>query len=81
MATRYVYEKTIRVEVDVLDEGEMWEGEPTRFATPTEQEESAAEYRDDAVSVFAEEEAPWVRVEDRDWRLVERKPLPRAPDG
>jgi hypothetical protein len=69
MSTTYRWIKTIAVEVRMADNGETFEGEPVHI-TPEEQLESAREHRDDAVTIWTEEE-PFITIKEGDWQRVE----------
>lgn len=66
MATEYRFQKTITVTVLMADNGENFEGEPVTWSNPEEQLQSAKEFRDDAVTVFADPEE-WVDIEEGEW--------------
>lgn len=72
--TIYVYETTIRVEVQMADDGEMDHDEcPLKWASPEEQERSAREYAEQALPLTEDYTEEWVKIDAPDLKLVETR--------
>ncbi len=61
--TRYTYQTTITVHVDMADEGETYEGEPVHWDSPLAQSESAEEWADQAMPLHETYEEDFVEID------------------
>ena len=72
MATKYKFTRTQTVTVSMADEGEDFEGEPVHWGKPTDQRESAEEYRDQAFSDEDINGEDFVEAEITPWEEVRK---------
>lgn len=70
--TKYRWRKVIDVEVCMMDDGEMFEGEPVKWESEEERIQVSGEYRDEAVTIWDDScDDDDVTVIEGDWLLVE----------